>query len=73
MKDCVMRADDKCIALECTKCPPLCRFYKNESMQGEGIRKVNRRLYRLPIEKQQEISIKYYDGEMPWLRKQEGR
>ena len=69
MKDCVMRADDKCIGLTYTKCPPLCRFYKNESMQNGSTSKANRRLRRLPIEKQQDISIKYYEGEMPWLRR----
>lgn len=73
MKDCIMRADDKCIALKYTECPPLCRFYKNESMRDESVMRANRKLRRLPIEKQQDISIKYYDGYMPRLRTQEGR
>jgi len=73
MKDCVMRADDKCIALTYTKCPPMCRFFKDESMRDKSVMRADGRLRRLPIGKQMNISMKYYDGYMPWLRTQEGR
>ena len=73
MKDCIMRVRGECAALDTKSCPERCRFYKTEQDQAASIGRAYRRIASRPIAIQQDISIKYYDGYMPWLRKQEGR
>lgn len=73
MKDCIMRVKGECVALDVERCPERCRFYKNAHDQAASIGRAHRRIASRPIAIQQDISIKYYDGYMPWLRKQEGR
>ena len=56
-----------CRALTCN-CPgyAACGFYKPRWKLEKEQRLVNRRLSRMPIQKQMKIAEKYYKGEMPW-------
>lgn len=73
MEDCIMRVREECVALDVKECPGSCRFYKTEQDQAASIGRAYRRIASRPIAVQQDISIKYYNGYMPWLRTQEGR
>lgn len=68
MKGCIMHDGRGCVALDVERCPERCRFYKTAHDQAASIGTAYRRIASRPIEKQQDISIKYYDGYMPWLR-----
>lgn len=68
MKGCIMHDSRGCTALDVERCPERCRFYKTEQDQAASIGRAHRRIASLSIGQQQEISIKYYDGFMPWLR-----
>lgn len=46
-----------------------CAFYKPVRMQKKDAGTAFERLRSLPKEQQRMISEKYYDGEMPWMRK----
>ena len=72
--------NEKCFGLrkgrECTilaggKCSgnyDLCPFYKPKWKAEQDRKKAFRAIARMPLEKQREISEKYYQGETPWER-----
>ena len=69
MKGCIMRDSKGCTALDVEKCPERCKFFKTAQDQSASIGRAYRRIASLSIRQQQDISIKYYDGYMPWLGK----
>lgn len=78
MNDCVMLnkikpGPDHCKALNVRACPEGCRFYKDRATSEDDSRRAGERLKSLPLREQARIAEMYYDGYLPWHRKQEGR
>ena len=59
----------KCSLLTCKGCNgryDKCPFYKPRWMAERDTRRALARIASMPVEKQQAIAEKYYNGAMPW-------
>ena len=66
-----LRKGRECTILAGGKCHGnynLCPFYKPKWKAEQDRKKAFRAIARMPMEKQREISEKYYQGESPWER-----
>ena len=67
--------NDRCFAMHRGRCSALkvncpgyqaCRFYKPRWALEKEQRRIDQRLIRLPMEQQERIAEKYFEGRMPW-------
>lgn len=66
MNSCCHFIGGQCTVLTC-ECYPKCSFRSTEAEVQKKVEKAWERIRSLPMEKQETISTKYYNEEMPWL------
>ena len=58
---------DNCKALDVRRCiGERCSFYATTAQKNKLLENAYKRLCELPVEKQMEYAVRYYDGKMPW-------
>ena len=70
---CFALCGKRCSILNRSTCfpkPYLCPFYKSRKKDRDDRWNAQKRLSTLPEERQTEISLAYYDAQVPWLEKE---
>ena len=65
------RTDSKCTILECGACHGnynTCPFYKPKWKADHDRKLALKRIANMPPERQNQISVKYYQGQSPWMK-----